>query len=91
MSIAIKKLSDDVFKVTVADSITTTHEVTVTDESLTDLTHNNVTKTQLLEFSFKFLVDREPNTSILLLFNINVISEYFSNYKDKVRQWCDEG
>ena len=90
MSISIKKRTDDVFVVTVADGITTTHTVTVTDQSLTDLTDNNVTKTLLLEFSFNFLLDREPNTSILSSFDINVISKYFSDYRDKVRRWCDE-
>ena len=90
MSISIKKRTDDVFVVTIADSITTTHTVTVTDQSLTDLTDNNVTKTQLLEFSFNFLLDREPNTSILSSFDINVISRYFSDYRDEVRRWCEE-
>ena len=80
MSVSIKKRTDDVFVVTVADSINTTHTVTVTDQSLTDLTDNNVTKTQLLEFSFNFLIDREPNTSILSSFDINVIPRYFSDY-----------
>ena len=90
MSISIKKLTDDVFQVTVADSMTTTHEVTVTDQSLTDLTENKMTKTQLLKFSFNFLLDREPNTSILSSFDINVISKYFSDYRVEVRRWCDE-
>ena len=90
MSISIKKSSDDVFKVTVAETSTTTHAVTVTDQSLTDLTDKKVTKTQLLEFSFKFLLEREPNTFILPSFDINVISEYFSDYKGEVRRWCDE-
>ena len=90
MSVAIRKLSDDVFKVTVAETSTTTHTVTVTDQSLTDLTDDKVTKTQLLKFSFKFLLEREPNTSILSSFDINVISRYFSDYKDEVRRWCDE-
>ena len=90
-SISIEKRNDNVFEVTVADSVTTTHTVTVTDQSLTDLTDNNATKTQLLEFSFNFLLDREPNTSILSSFDINVISRYFSDYGDEVRQWCDEG
>ena len=90
MSISIRKLSDDVFTVTVAETSTTTHTVTVTDQSLNDLTDNNVTKTQLLKFSFNFLLDREPNTSILSSFDINVISRYFSDYRDEVRRWCDE-
>ena len=89
-SISIEKRNDNVFEVTVADNVTTTHTVTVTDQSLTDLTDNNVTKTQLLEFSFNFLLDREPNTSILSSFDINVISRYFSDYGDEVRRWCDE-
>ena len=89
-SISIEKRNDNDFEVTVADSVTTTHTVTVTDQSLTDLTDDNVTKTQLLEFSFNFLLDREPNTSILSSFNINVISKYFSDYKDEVRRWCEE-
>ncbi len=91
MSISIEKQTDDVFVVTVTDSVTTTHTVTVTNQSLTDLTDDNTTKTQLLEFSFNFLLDREPNTSILSSFDINVISKYFSDYKDEVRRWCDEG
>ena len=90
MSVSIKKLSDDVFEVTVAKTSTTTHTVTVTDQSLSDLSDSNVTKTQLLEFSFRFLLGREPNTSILSSFDINVISRYFSDYKDEVRRWCDE-
>ena len=90
MSVSIKKLSYEVFEVIVVKTSTTTHTVTVTDQRLNDLTENNVTKTQLLEFSFKFLLDREPNTSILKSFDINLISWYFSDYRDEVTRWCDE-
>ena len=90
-SVSIEKRNDNVFEVTVTDSVTTTHTVTVTDQSLTDLTENNVTKTQLLEFSFNFLLDKEPNTLILSSFDINAISRYFSDYRDEVRRWCDAG
>ena len=88
---SIEKRRDDVFEVTILDNETTTHTVTVTDKSLADLTEKNVTKTQLLEFSFSFLLDREPNTSILSSFDINIISKYFSDYTDEVRRWCDAG
>ena len=90
MSISIRQLNDDVFEVTVAKTSTTTHTVTVSDQSLTNLTDNKVTKTQLLEFSFKFLLEKEPNTSILSSFDINVISKYFPDYIDEVRRWSDE-
>ena len=89
MTFSIIKQNDDVFTVKVTNDVSTSHTVTVTDQSLADLTDNNVTKTQLLEFSFNFLLDREPNTSILSSFDVNVISRYFSDYKDEVRRWCD--
>lgn len=91
MSISIRKLTDDVFEATVVETSTTTHTVTVTDQSLNDLTDDKVTKTQLLEFSFRFLLKREPNTSILSSFDVNVISTYFSDYEDEIKRWCDAG
>ena len=90
MTISIIKQNDDVFIVKVTNDLSTSHTVTITDQSLAELTNNNVTKTQLLQFSFDFLLQREPNTSILTSFDINIISKYFSDYKDQVRRWCDE-
>ena len=90
MTISIIKQNDDVFIVKVTNDVSTSHTVTVSDQSLADLTNNNATKTQLLEFSFNFLLDREPNTSILSSFDINVISRYFLDYRDEVRRWCNE-
>ena len=83
---SIEKQTGEVFVVTFADSETTNHTVTVTD-----LTDNNVTKTQLLDFSFNFFLEREPDTSILSSFDINIISRYFSDYRDEVRRLCDAG
>ena len=88
---SIEKRTDDVFVVTIADSLTTTYTLKVTDQSLADLTNNNVTKTQLLELSFNLLLDREPNTSILSSFDIKLISMYFSDYRDEIIRWCDAG
>ena len=90
MTVSIIKQNDDVFTVKVTNDVSTSHTVTVTDQSLADLTNNNVTKTQLLQFSFNFLLNREPNMSILSSFDINVISRYFSDYRDEVRRWCNE-
>tara|TARA_S200000501_G_scaffold375764_1_gene428638 strand:+ start:1285 stop:1560 length:276 start_codon:yes stop_codon:yes gene_type:complete len=90
MSLTIKKKSNDVFVVTVCKSETTVHTVTVTNKMLNDLTKNRISKESLLEFSFHFLLDREPNTLILSSFDIIVISKYFSDYQNEVRKWCDE-
>ena len=88
MSISIKEQTNDVFVVTVAGKATTAHEVTVTDKMLRDLTNDRTGKTRLLEFSLKFLLDREPNTSILSSFEITVISQYFPDFTKEVIRWC---
>ena len=74
MSVEIKQKSYDIYIVTVSDKVTTRHNVKSTERMLNDLTDNRITKYSLIEFSF----------------NINVISRYFSEYREKVKQWCDE-
>ena len=85
----IEKLGGDVFKVTISGPTKTEHKVTVTDNQHKRLTANRVTKESLLEFSFKFLLKREPNTSILSSFDITVIQNYFGEYEAEVKRWCN--
>ena len=84
----IEKQSNDVFNLTVSGRTTTQHEVIITDDVHQDLTNGLVTKEELLDFSFKFLLDREPNTSILSSFEIMVIARYFPRYISEVKEWC---
>jgi len=43
---------------------------------------------KLLEYSFQFLLDREPNTSILSFFELNIISKYFPEYESEIKNFC---
>ena len=81
-------LSNSEYEVTVQSNTITTHLVTLSDEVYTNLTNNKVTKEELLDFSFKFLLGRESNTSILSSFELTVISRYFSDYEKSVKKWC---
>ena len=83
MSISIKIVSNNEYEVTVKSKTVTIHLVTLSDE-----VHEKVTKKQLLDFSFKFLLDRESNTSILSFFELTIISRYFSDYENIVKKWC---
>ena len=47
-----------------------------------------VTKEELLKFSFNFLLERESNTSILSSFELRLISKYFPEYENSVKNWC---
>ena len=82
----IEKLGGDVFKVTISGPTKTEYKATMTDYHYKRLTASRVTKESLLEFSFKFLLKREPNTSILSSFDINVIQNYFGEYEAEVKR-----
>lgn len=84
----ITELSKDKFEITVNADRITKHVVSVTDQMLLNLTNNKISKEELLNFSFNFLLEREPNTSILSKFDIIVISKYFPEYISKVENYC---
>ena len=87
-SIKITEIEKDKFNVEVSDNVKSSHNVVITDKAYQELTNSMISKYELLEKSFAFLLDREPNTSILTNFEIQIISHYFSDYTNCVRRWC---
>ena len=87
MTILIKEISNKEFQVTVNTQNPSIHNVILTDDTHQSLTDVKVSKKELIEFSFKFLLEREPNTSILSSFELNVISGYFPEYIKTVKEW----
>ena len=89
MELLITELSKDKFEITVNADQITKHVVSVTDQVLLNLTKNKISKEELLNFSFNFLLERESNTSILSSFDLTAISKYFPEYSKKVSDKCD--
>ena len=87
MTISVIAKSQDTFEVVVSTQSTTTHLVTVSVAIHTQLTNGNISKETLLEKSFEFLLEREPNTTILSQFKIEVISQYFPDYVGAAGKW----
>ena len=87
MTVSVTAKGQDTFEVVVITQSTTTHSVTVTDAIHTKLTNGEISKETLLEKSFEFLLKREPNTSILSQFKIEVISQYFPDYVGAAGKW----
>ena len=83
--IDVRKIDDQTFEVTVEDRTVTTHRVTVTPEVYDDLTEGKVSIERLIEKSFEFLLQREPNTSILRRFDLPIIGRYFPEYEKTIR------
>ena len=87
MTVSVTAKGQDTFEAMVTTQSTTTHLVTVSDAIHTKLTNKKISKEILLEKSFEFLLAREPNTSILSQFKIEVVSQYFPNYVGAVGKW----
>ena len=86
-SIKITEIEKDKFLVEVSDNVKSSHNVVISDKVYQDLTNSMISKYELLEKSFAFLLDREPNTSILTNFEIQLISNYFSDYENYISSW----
>lgn len=84
-SVNVKKLDEVTYEVTVQAGTTTTHSVTVQPEYATRLTAGAVSVERLVSRSFDFLLQREPNTSILRSFDLTVIGRYFPEYERTIR------
>lgn len=42
---------------------------------------------ELVDASFRFLLDREPKETILPHFNLMVIAKYFPEYRDEIKKY----
>jgi hypothetical protein len=81
----VEEFPESKFEVTVHGNPVSKHEVTFTREYYEKLTSGAVTAEALVETSFKFLLAREPNTSILSAFDLTVISRYFPEYEREIK------
>ena len=87
--VTVKSIDSTTFEVRVEGATTTTHEVTVTAPYYEKLTGKRVSPEVLLEKSFRFLLDRESNTSILGRFDLPVIGRYFPEYERVIKGMLD--
>jgi len=84
--ITVEKINDQTFEVTVESRRVTTHIVTVTPQVYLELTDGEVPIETLVEKSFEFLLQREPNTSILSSFDLPIIGRYFPEYERTIKK-----
>lgn len=83
--ITVNKQNDSTYEVTVQGRNPTTHIVTVTPDYAAKLTGGSVPIETLIKRSFDFLLEREPNTSILRNFELPLIERYFPEYERTIR------
>lgn len=84
--IQVQRIDDTTFDVSVTDASETRHRVTVAPEYYQQLTDGRVPVETLLEKSFEFLLEREPNSAILPQFDLPLIEQYFPEYETDIRR-----
>ena len=89
MEILIKKNDKNTFAVFIESSLNSNHIVTLNDDTYFEMTKGIKSKEELILFSFKFLLERENNTSILSNFNLETIQNYFPEYKNEIQNWIN--
>ena len=87
MEILIKKNDNNTFAVFIENSVNSNHIVILNDDIHFEMTEGIKSKEELILFSFKFLLERENNTSILSNFNLETIQNYFPEYKNEIQNW----
>ncbi|MDA8297293.1 MAG: hypothetical protein M0004_12030 [Actinomycetota bacterium] len=70
----------------VGDGEPSTHHVEVPDGLATRLGWPEPDEDRLVECSFEFLLEREPASSILRRFGLEVIGRYFPEYEAEMRR-----
>ena len=89
MEILIKKNDNNTFSVSIESSVNSNHIVTLNDDIHNEMTKGFKSKEELILFSFKFLLERENNTSILTKFNLETIQNYFPEFKNEIQNWLN--
>ncbi len=79
--IVVKQTAPDTYEVLVGGRTPTTHRVTAPEQYVRSLTGGRAAGGELVRKSFEFLLEREPNTSILRTFELSVIQRYFPEYE----------
>jgi hypothetical protein len=64
----------------------THHDVFVPERLMDKLDLPRLEPFELVEETFRFLLEREPATSIMREFSLDVVSRYFPEYEDEIRQ-----
>ena len=87
MTIEINKIDTDTFSVSISSERNSRHTVKLTNSQRDLYNLGNINKEEVIRFAFGFLLEREPNTSILPSFSIELISNYFPDFEIKLKNY----
>lgn len=78
------------FDVTVDEINSSTRHIVIMEKSFYNDLNTELGPKEIVDWSFEFLLDKEPKESILSEFNIKVISNYFPEYTTQLDDFLSE-
>lgn len=78
----LEEFPEALFEVKVIADTTTAHKVLVKHDYYQKLTSGNIPPADLIRKSFEFLLEKEPNTSILPEFKLSVIKNFYPEFEE---------
>ena len=87
MNVEVETIGENDFLVKVNAATSTEHRVTLTDAYWEQIWNRSLPKKEIVSRSFAFLLEREPNSSIMRTFDLPVIQRYFSEYEGITATW----
>ena len=88
--IEVKHAGGDEWIVSVKGPVATQHRVRVTRADLERFAEGR-SAAELLQESFRFLLERESNSSILRSFDLPIIGTYFPEFEQEIRKRLRQG
>lgn len=86
MAITATLVAPNIYEVVVDGATETHHRVHMSPEYYRKLCGGTMTHEWVLIQAFRFLLEREPNTSILAEFDLPVISRYFPEFEQDMER-----
>ena len=83
--ISVVMVEPNTYDVRIAGETETRHKVHMSQEYYRELCGMTVTHEWVLMQSFKFLLEREPNTAILAEFDLRDIGRYFPEFEAEIK------
>ncbi len=84
--ISVSMIGADTYLVAVEGEVETEHRVHMSQAYYRELCDARITHEWVLMQAFKFLLQREPNTSILPEFDLPQISDYFPEFEEHMKR-----
>lgn len=83
----VARISDESFRVMVTEGRSSTEHTVSVEQAYVARLGGDATAEELVEASFRFLLDRESKESILSRFDLPVISRYFPEYEARIVEY----